>query len=44
MKHPMFVGLFTSIYVYGTYRMYKELFTNELYKNNKYIKLKYFGR
>lgn len=26
MKHSLFVGVFSSIYIYGTYRMYKEVF------------------
>lgn len=38
MNHPIFVGAFTTLYIYGNYRIYKELSVK-----NKYIALKYYG-
>ena len=39
MKHPLFVSMFATIYMYGTFSIYKELSVR-----NKYVALKYFGR
>ena len=38
MKHPVFVGAFATLYVFGTYCIYKDLSIK-----NKYIGLKYYG-
>ncbi len=42
MKHPLFVGVFTSIYIYGTYRIYKEAF--HISKEHRHIAFKCFGK
>ena len=46
MKHPLFVSAFTSIYIYGTYRIYREMFNKDfnISKEHKYVVLKYFGK
>jgi len=39
MKHPLFVWSFATLYVFGTFLIYKDLSIK-----HKYIALKYFGR
>jgi len=38
MKHMIFVGSFYTLYLYGNYRIYKDLSVK-----NKFVALKYFG-
>lgn len=38
MKNILFIGAFSTLYLYGNYRIYKELSLK-----NKYVALKYFG-
>ena len=42
MKHPLFVSAFTFIYVYGTFRIYKEVFN--ISKEHRNIAFKCFGK
>ena len=46
MKNSLFIGTFTTIYIYGTFRIYKELFNKDynISKEHKYIAIKYFGK
>lgn len=44
MKNYLFIGAFTSIYMYGTFRIYKEVFNMDISKEHKFIVCRYFGR
>lgn len=39
MKHPIFVSAFATIYMFGTYLIYKELSVK-----NKFVALKFLTR